>query len=318
MYIEELLGVIINFWTGLAVLIIILVKFSIKFVPQNRAIVVERFGKFNKTMVAGLNVLFPFIDKVAYNLSLKEHAYDVPSQAAITKDNISLVVDGVLYLKLLDAYKASYGVDNYVFAVTQLAQTTMRSEIGKIDLDKTFEERESLNINIVNSINLASEPWGVQVMRYEIKDIEPPRTILDAMERQMKAEREKRATILESEGNRQSAINVAEGAKQAQVLSAEADKAEQILRAEGEAQAIIAVADAQAKALDTVGKVANTVEGQKAIQLNLADKAIDAKRAIAKDSTVVLLSEGNSNAANVVAEAMTIVNTLNSDKAISQ
>jgi regulator of protease activity HflC (stomatin/prohibitin superfamily) len=318
MNIEELLGVIINFWTGLAVLIIILVKFSIKFVPQNRAVVVERFGKFNKTMVAGLNVLFPFIDKVAYNLSLKEHAYDVPSQAAITKDNISLVVDGVLYLKLLDAYKASYGVDNYVFAVTQLAQTTMRSEIGKIDLDKTFEERESLNINIVNAINLASEPWGVQVMRYEIKDIEPPRTILDAMERQMKAEREKRATILESEGNRQSAINVAEGAKQAQVLSAEADKAEQILRAEGEAQAIIAVADAQAKALDTVGKVANTVEGQKAIQLNLADKAIDAKRAIAKDSTVVLLSEGNSNAANVVAEAMTIINTLNSDKAISQ
>ena len=318
MNIEELLGVIINFWTGLAVLIIILVKFSIKFVPQNRAVVVERFGKFNKTMVAGLNVLFPFIDKVAYNLSLKEHAYDVPSQAAITKDNISLVVDGVLYLKLLDAYKASYGVDNYVYAVTQLAQTTMRSEIGKIDLDKTFEERESLNINIVNAINVASEPWGVQVMRYEIKDIEPPRTILDAMERQMKAEREKRATILESEGNRQSAINVAEGAKQAQVLSAEADKAEQILRAEGEAQAIIAVADAQAKALDTVGKVANTVEGQKAIQLNLADKAIDAKRAIAKDSTVVLLSEGNSNAANVVAEAMTIINTLNSDKAISQ
>ena len=318
MNIEELLGLIINFWTGLAVFIIILVKSSIKFVPQNRAVVVERFGKFNKTMVAGLNVLFPFIDKVAYNLSLKEQAYDIPSQAAITKDNISLVVDGVLYLKLLDAYKASYGVDNYVYAVTQLAQTTMRSEIGKIDLDKTFEERESLNINIVNAINLASEPWGVQVMRYEIKDIEPPRTILDAMERQMKAEREKRATILESEGNRQSAINVAEGAKQAQVLSAEADKAEQILRAEGEAQAIIAVADAQAKALDTVGKVANTVEGQKAIQLNLANKAIDAKRAIAKDSTVVLLSEGNSNAANVVAEAMTIINTLNSDKAISQ
>ncbi|MCF8056635.1 MAG: paraslipin [Desulfocapsa sp.] len=318
MSVEELLGVIFNFWTGLAILTIILVKSSVKFVPQNRAIVVERFGKFNKTMVAGLNVIFPIIDKVAYDQSLKEHAYDVPSQAAITKDNISLVVDGVLYLKLLDAYKASYGVDDYVYAVTQLAQTTMRSEIGKIDLDKTFEERESLNINIVNAINLASEPWGVQVMRYEIKDIEPPRTILDAMERQMKAEREKRATILESEGNRQSAINVAEGAKQAQVLSAEADKAEQILRAEGEAQAIIAVADAQAKALDTVGKVANTLEGQKAIQLNLADKAIEAKRAIAKDSTVVLLSEGNSNAANVVAEAMTIINTLNSDKTISQ
>ena len=317
MGIDELLGVIFNFWTGLAVLIIILVKSSIKFVPQNRALVVERFGKYNKTMVAGLNVLFPFIDKVTYDQSLKEHAFDVPSQAAITKDNISLVVDGVLYLKLLDAYKASYGVDNYVFAVSQLAQTTMRSEIGKIDLDKTFEERESLNINIVNAINMASEPWGVQVMRYEIKDIEPPRTILDAMERQMKAEREKRATILESEGNRQSAINVAEGAKQAQVLAAEADKAEQILRAEGEAQAIIAVADAQAKALETVGQVANTIEGQKAIQLDLADKAIEAKRVIAKDSTVVLLPESNSNAANVVAEAMTIINTLNSDKTVN-
>ena len=318
MGVDELLAVIFNFWTGLAVLIIILVKSSIKFVPQNRAFVVERFGKYNKTMVAGLNLLFPFIDKVAYDQSLKEHAFDVPSQAAITKDNISLVVDGVLYLKLLDAYKASYGVDNHVYAVSQLAQTTMRSEIGKIDLDKTFEERESLNINIVNAINMASEPWGVQVMRYEIKDIEPPRTILDAMERQMKAEREKRATILESEGNRQSAINVAQGAKQAQVLAAEADKAEQILGAEGEAQAIIAVADAQAKALDTVGRVANTVEGQKAIQLDLADKAIAAKHAIAKDSTVVLLPENNSSAANVVAEAMTIINTLNSDNAASQ
>lgn len=317
MFVEELLGVIFSFWTALAILIIIVVKSSIKFVPQNRAFVVERFGKYNKTMVAGLNVLFPFIDKVTYDQSLKEHAFDVPSQAAITKDNISLVVDGVLYLKLIDPYKASYGVDNYVYAVSQLAQTTMRSEIGKIDLDKTFEERESLNTNIVQAINAASAPWGIQVMRYEIKDIEPPRTILDAMERQMKAEREKRATILESEGHRQSAINVAEGAKQAQVLAAEADKAEQILNAEGEAQAIIAVADAQAKALDTVGQVAKTEEGQKAIQLDLAEKAIEAKHAIAKDSTVVLLPDGGTNAATVVAEAMTIINTLNSGKASS-
>ncbi|MDN3637655.1 paraslipin [Simiduia curdlanivorans] len=306
-----LMDVIFNFWTALAVLVFIVLKSSIKFVPQNRAYVVERFGRYQKTMVAGLNGLIPFMDKVAYNQSLKEHAYDVPSQAAITKDNISLIVDGVLYLKVLDPYKASYGVDNYVYAVTQLAQTTMRSEIGKIDLDKTFEERESLNINIVNSINVASEPWGVQVLRYEIKDIQPPRTILDAMERQMKAEREKRATILESEGHRQSAINVAEGAKQAQVLAAEADKAEQILRAEGEAQAIVAVAEAQANALDTVGKVAATPEGQKAIQLDLAVKAIEAKKQIARESTVVLLPDGNSSPASVVAEAMTIIGTLN-------
>ena len=309
-----LMDVIFNFWTALAVLVFIVLKSSIKFVPQNRAYVVERFGRYQKTMVAGLNGLIPFMDKVAYNQSLKEHAYDVPSQAAITKDNISLLVDGVLYLKVLDPYKASYGVDNYVYAVTQLAQTTMRSEIGKIDLDKTFEERESLNINIVNSINVASEPWGVQVLRYEIKDIQPPRTILDAMERQMKAEREKRATILESEGHRQSAINVAEGAKQAQVLAAEADKAEQILRAEGEAQAIVAVAEAQANALDTVGKVAATEEGQKAIQLDLAVKAIEAKKLIARDSTVVLLPDGNTSAASVVAEAMTIIGTLNTPK----
>ena len=314
MFIEELLGLIFSFWTGLAILIIVLLKSTVKFVPQNRAYVVERFGKYNSTMEAGLNMLFPFIDKVAYNRSLKEQAVDVASQAAITRDNISLVVDGVLYLKVLDPYKASYGVDNYVYAVTQLAQTTMRSEIGKIELDKSFEERESLNINIVNAINMAAEPWGVQVLRYEIKDIEPPRTVLEAMERQMKAERDKRATILESEGNRQSAINVAEGAKQAQVLAAEADKLEQILQAEGEAKAIIAVADAQAKALETVGKVADTNEGQKAIQLDLAVKAIEAKHAIAKDSTVVLLPENSSNASSIVAEAMTIINTLNTSK----
>ena len=308
---QEILTLVFNFWVGLAILAIVLVKSSIKFVPQNRAFVVERFGKYNKTMEAGLNFLLPFIDKVGYDRSLKEMAFDVPSQAAITRDNISLVVDGVLYLKVIDPYKASYGVDDYVYAVTQLAQTTMRSEIGKIELDKTFEEREVLNTNIVASINEASGPWGVQVLRYEIKDIEPPRTVLEAMERQMKAEREKRAVILESEGHRQSAINVAEGDKQAVVLAAEADKAEQILRAEGEAQAIIAVADAKAKALEVVGAVAIQETGQKAVQLELAEQAIAAKQAIAKESSVVLLSDDKTGASNIVAEAMTIINALN-------
>jgi len=311
MFIDELLGFVFSFWVGLAILLFILLKQSVKFVPQNRAFVIERFGKYNKTMEAGLNFMLPFIDKVAYNRTLKETATDVPSQGAITKDNITLVVDGVLYLKVLDPYKASYGVDNYAYAVTQLAQTTMRSEIGKIDLDKTFEERDSLNINIVNSINVAAEPWGVQVLRYEIKDIEPPRSVLEAMERQMKAERDKRASILESEGERQSAINVAEGHKRSIVLTAEADRAEQILRAEGEAQAIIAVADAKAKAIETIGKVANTEQGQKAIQLDLAGQAIEAKHAIAKESSVVLLPENNTSASSMVAEAMTIINTLN-------
>ncbi|RDH84986.1 MAG: paraslipin [endosymbiont of Galathealinum brachiosum] len=311
MIIEDILGLILNFWVGLAILIFILLKKSIQFVPQNRAFIVERFGKYNQTMEAGLNFMIPFIDKVSYDRSLKEQAADVPSQGAITKDNISLIVDGVLYLKVLDPYKASYGVDHYAYAVTQLAQTTMRSEIGKIDLDKTFEERDSLNINIVNSINMAAEPWGVQVLRYEIKDIEPPRSVLEAMERQMKAERDKRASILESEGERQSAINVAEGQKRSAVLNAEADRAEQILRAEGEAQAIIAVADAKAKAIETIGKVADTHEGQKAIQLDLAAQAIEAKQAIAKESSVVLLPENQTNASSIVAEAMTIINTLN-------
>jgi len=311
---QDLFGLIFNFWVGFAVLAVVLAKTSIKFVPQNRAYVVERFGKYNKTMVAGLNFLLPFFDKIAYDRSLKEQAFDVPSQSAITRDNISLVVDGVLYLKVLDPYKASYGVDDYVYAVTQLAQTTMRSEIGKIELDKTFEEREVLNINIVASINEAAGPWGVQVLRYEIKDIEPPRTVLEAMERQMKAEREKRAVILESEGERQSAINVAEGNKQAIVLAAEADKAQQILRAEGEAQAIIAVADAKARALEVVGNIAIEERGQKAIQLDLAGQAIAAKAAIAKESSVVLLSDEKTGAANIVAEAMTIINSLNRNK----
>ena len=303
----ELLGFIFNVWVLLSAVALVVLKQSIRFVPQNTALVVERFGKYRTSMEAGLNFLVPFIDRVAYNQTLKEQAVDVPSQGAITRDNISLVVDGVLYVKVIDPYKASYGVENYVYAVTQLAQTTMRSEIGKLELDKTFEEREALNTNIVAQINDAATPWGVMVMRYEIKDIDPPRTVLDAMERQMKAEREKRAVVLESEGQRQSSINVAEGQRQARVLAAEAEKAEQILRAEGEASAILAVAEAKAAALETVGAAANTGRGQKAIQLNLAEQAIEAKANIARDSSVVLLSDSQTNAANVVAEAMTII-----------
>jgi regulator of protease activity HflC (stomatin/prohibitin superfamily) len=314
MYMLDILDLVLNFWVGLGVLAFVVVKVSIKFVPQNQAYVVERFGKYNKTMVAGLNFLVPFIDKVSYDRTLKEQAVDVPSQGAITRDNISLVVDGVLYLKVIDPYKASYGVDDYVYAVTQLAQTTMRSEIGKIELDKTFEEREVLNTNIVAAINEAAGPWGVQVLRYEIKDIEPPRTVLEAMERQMKAEREKRAVILESEGERQSAINVAEGDKRARVLAAEADKAEQILKAEGEAQAIYAVAVAKAKALKVVGAVAIEEAGQKAVQLELAEQAIAAKEAIARESSVVLLNDDKTGAPNMVAEAMTIINALNRNR----
>ncbi|MGY8844215.1 MAG: SPFH domain-containing protein [Gammaproteobacteria bacterium] len=301
--------------TLVLVLIVIGLKSSIKFVPQNRAYVIERFGKFQSTKEAGLNFILPFIDRISADRSLKEKAVDVPEQSAITKDNISLSVDGVLYFRVLDPYKATYGIDDYVFAVTQLAQTTMRSELGKMELDKTFEERDILNTNIVAAINEASGPWGIQVLRYEIKDIVPPQSVMQAMEAQMKAERVKRAQILESEGDRQSAINRAEGAKASVVLAAEAEKEEQVLRAEGEAKAIVAVASAQAESLRQVGQAAVTEEGQKAVQLDLATKAIEAKLAIAKESSVVLLPDNGSDAASIVTQAMTIINTLNKNVA---
>ncbi|WP_100641722.1 paraslipin [Alteromonas facilis] len=298
----------------LLVLVVILLKSSVKFVPQNRAFIIERFGKYTTTLEAGLNFIVPFIDRVAADRSLKEQAVDVPEQSAITKDNITLSVDGVLYFRVIDAYKATYGVEHYTFAVTQLAQTTMRSEIGKLELDKTFEERDALNTNIVYALNEAASPWGVQVLRYELKDINPPNSVLDAMEQQMRAERVKRAQILESEGDRQAAINRAEGDKAAIVLAAEADKEQQILKAEGEAQAITRVAAAEAEAIETIGKAAATSEGQKAIQLDLAKGAITAKEKIAKESSVVLLPESNTEIGGVVAQAMSIINTLNSNK----
>ena len=311
---DSIVDYILTVEVAVIVLILVLLKNSIKFVPQNRAFIVERFGKFQSTKEAGLNFIMPFIDRVAANRSLKEQAVDIPEQSAITRDNISLMVDGVLYFRVLDPYKATYGVEDYVFAVTQLAQTTMRSELGKMELDKTFEERDILNTNIVGAINGAAMPWGIQVMRYEIKDIIPPPSIMEAMEAQMKAERVKRAQILESEGDRQAAINRAEGEKASVVLAAEGDKAEQILRAEGEAQAIIAVATAQAQAINKVGQEANTESGQKAIQLDLATKAIAAKQAIAKESSVVLLPDAGTEAASVVAQATSIINALSKNK----
>lgn len=322
------LNYIFNFWVGLTIVALVLLKSSVKFVPQNRAFVVERFGKYIKTMTAGLNFLFPFIDKIAADRNLKEQAINAAKQSAITKDNITLGIDGILYIKVIDAQRATYGVDDYKFAVTQLSQTTMRSEIGKIVLDKSFEEREQLNTSIVAAINEAAAPWGVQVLRYEIKDIDPPTSVLQAMEQQMRAEREKRATILESEGERQSAINRAEGLKrsaileaegdkEAKVLEAEADKAQQILRAEGEAKAIETVATARATAISVIGKTAATGEGQKAVQFELATDAIAAKQAIAKESTVVLMDNDKSSTGNTVAEAIAVVAAMNSNEAFN-
>ena len=299
---EYIFEMLFSYQVVLLILVVVLLKSSIKFVPQNRAFIISRFGKYNTTLEAGLNFIVPFIDTVAADRSLKEQAVDVPEQSAITKDNITLSVDGVLYFRVVDPYKATYGVEDYAFAVKQLAQTTMRSELGKMELDKTFEERDLLNT--------AAAPWGVQVMRYELKDINPPNSVLDAMEQQMKAERLKRAQILESEGDRQAAINRAEGEKQSIVLAAQADKEEQILKAQGEAEAIIQVAKADAEAIETVGRAAATEEGQKAVQLDLAKGAIKAKEQIAKESSVVLLPDGSTEIGNVVAQAMSIVNKL--------
>lgn len=310
-----LINIVFSFGGGLAIVLLVLLKTSIKFVPQNRAFVVERFGKYQASLQAGLNFIIPFVDRIAYDRSLKEQAVDVPSQGAITKDNISLTVDGVLYFKVLDPFKASYGVDDYTFAVIQLAQTTMRSEIGKMDLDKTFKERDSLNSAIVTAINEAAVPWGVQVMRYEIKDITPPHSVQQAMEQQMRAEREKRASILESEGERQSAINVAEGEKASVVLAAEAEREQQVLKAEGEARAIELVALAKAKALQVLGKVAITEYGQKAVQLELAGQAIVAKQNIAKESTIVLMDGESNETSRVVSEAVAIVSAMNQSDA---
>jgi regulator of protease activity HflC (stomatin/prohibitin superfamily) len=309
---ESIMNALFSITGVFLILVVVLLKSGIKFVPQNRAYVVERFGKYHSTKLAGLNFIVPFIDRIAADRSLKEQAVDVPSQGGITKDNISLTVDGVLYFRVLDPYMATYGVDNHIFAVTQLAQTTMRSELGKMELDRTFEERNQLNTNIVHAINEASAPWGIQVLRYEIRDIVPPASIMDAMEAQMKAERVKRAQILESEGDRQAAINVAEGQKASVVLAAEAQKSQQVLRAEGEAQAILAVAAAQAAALKQIGEAANTADGQKAVQLDLATKAIAAKHAIARESSIVLLPDSGTEAASIVAQAITIINHLNS------
>lgn len=308
--IDQILSNIFSIQGFLLIVIIVALVKSVILVPQNRAWIIERFGRYTTTKEAGLGFIIPFVDRVAGDRSLKEQAVDVPSQSAITKDNITLSVDGVLYFRVIDPYKATYGVDDYTFAVIQLAQTTMRSELGKMELDKTFEERAALNASIVSSINDAAEPWGIQVLRYEIKDITPPVSVMEAMEAQMKAERVKRAHILESEGTRQAAINIAEGEKQAMVLRAEADKQEQILQAEGEATAIRRVAEAQAEALATVGAAANTAEGQKAVQLDLGTKAIEAKQAIAKDSSVVLLPDGSTDIANVVAQSLAIANKL--------
>ncbi|MBT8066572.1 MAG: paraslipin [Gammaproteobacteria bacterium] len=256
-----------------AVAIIILLKTAVV-VPQQNAFVIERLGKYSKTLNAGFHILIPFLERIAYKHTLKEQAVDIAEQICITKDNVQVGVDGVLYMQVLDPGRASYGIGNYMFAISQLAQTTLRSEIGKIDLDRTFEERGTINQNVVAELDKASDPWGVKVLRYEIKNINPPHDVLSAMEKQMRAEREKRAVILTSEGVRDQKINEAEGEKQRVIKESEAVKMQQINEAQGEAEAILAVATATAEGLRRVANAVIDQGGPEAMQLRVAEQYI--------------------------------------------
>ncbi|MFM2325312.1 SPFH domain-containing protein [Brachymonas denitrificans] len=291
----------------LAVAVIFIAQ-TIKVVPQQNAWVVERLGKYHTTLNPGLNFLLPFIDRVAYKHSLKEIPLDVPSQVCITKDNTQLQVDGILYFQVTDAMRASYGSSNYIMAVTQLAQTSLRSVIGKLELDKTFEEREMINAQVVNAIDEAALNWGVKVLRYEIKDLTPPAEILRAMQAQITAEREKRALIAASEGRRQEQINIATGEREAFIARSEGEKQAVINNAMGEAASITAVADATAQAIERVAAAIRQPGGEQAVQLKVAEKAVEAYSRVAADSTTTLVVPANmTEVSTLIASAMKMV-----------
>ena len=292
-----------------AVLVIIVVFKTAVVVPQQSAYVVERLGRYHATLNAGFHILFPFIDAIRYRHSLKEDAIDIPAQVCITRDNVQVGVDGVLYLKVLNPERASYGISDYIFAITQLAQTALRSEVGKIDLDRTFEERTTINAAVVGELDKASEPWGVKVLRYEIKNIQPPADVLAAMEKQMRAEREKRAVILTSEGQRDAAINTAEGEKQQVIKASEAVRQQQIYEAEGQASAIRAVASATAQGLREVADAIRTEGGMEAVQLRVAEQYVAQFGQIASKTNTVVVPANVSDVAGMIATAMKVFNT---------
>jgi regulator of protease activity HflC (stomatin/prohibitin superfamily) len=291
----------------LALLVVIVIAKTAVVVPQQSAYVVERLGRYSSTLSAGFHLLLPFVDAIRYRHSLKEDAMDIPEQICITRDNVQVSVDGILYLKVLNPERASYGIGDYRFAITQLAQTTLRSEIGKIELDRTFEMRTNINTQVVNELDKASEPWGVKVLRYEIRNITPPKDILAAMEKQMRAEREKRAVILTSEGDRDAAINEAEGQKQKVIKASEAKKQQQINEAEGAASAILAIAGATA---DGIRKVAESIQvqgGYEAVQLRVAEQYIGKFGELAKASNTLVLPATVSDVGSMIALAMNVI-----------
>jgi regulator of protease activity HflC (stomatin/prohibitin superfamily) len=292
---------------ALAVLALIIIIKTAVVVPQQSAYVVERLGKYHATLQAGFHILVPFVDRIAYRHSLKEVAIDIPEQVCITRDNVQVAVDGILYLKVLDASRASYGIADYRFALIQLAQTTLRSEIGKIDLDRTFEERMHINVSVVSELDKASEPWGVKVLRYEIKNITPPHDVLAAMEKQMRAEREKRAVILTSEGERDAAINNAEGKKQQVIKASEAVKQQKINEAEGEAASIIARAQATAEGLRKVAEALQSKGGNEAMQLRVAEQYIIKFGEIAKETNTVVLPANLADVGSIIGTALTMI-----------
>jgi regulator of protease activity HflC (stomatin/prohibitin superfamily) len=291
---------------ALVIVVVIVLAKTATVVPQQSAYVIESLGKYSRTLQAGFHILVPFVDRIAYKHGLKEQALDIAEQTCITRDNVQVGVDGVLYLQVLDPHLASYGITNYLFAISQLAQTTLRSEIGKIDLDRTFEARGTINANVVSELDKASEAWGIKVLRYEIKNITPPKDVLQAMEKQMRAEREKRAVVLTSEGERDAKINQAEGDKQRVIKQSEANQQQQINEAQGQAQAILAVATATAEGLNRVGVALSKEGGVQAMQLRIGEEYVKQFGKLAKESNTLIVPANLSDLSSIIAMATSI------------
>ena len=295
---------------GLAILVVVAIVKTAWIVPQREQFVIERLGKYSRTLDAGFHILIPFMDRVAYRHSLKEQAVDVVSQTCITRDNISVSIDGILYMQVVDARAASYGIENYAFATSQLAQTTLRSEIGRIELDRTFEERESINTQVVDGVDRASQPWGVKVLRYEIKDIVPPASVKDALEKQMRAERERRAVVAESEGQRQAKINVSEGEMQEVINLSEAEKQKQINEAEGKAREITLIAQATADGLRSISEAINQPGGIDAVNLRVAEQYVKEFGALARTNNTLILPSNLGDIGSLVGTIMKTVESI--------